>query len=158
VIKVTDRIWVGNSDDEMSTHVTQLRIGAIINVAHDLQGFRGCNYGIEYAQVGLIDGPGNIQAMYCASILTLHGMLDRHPQVMIYCHDGGRALAVVLMYLILRRGKTSSHPTFFNYWTSWDRMIEEIDSFVAPMTLPSINESHKKAFEELPLSLLEMFT
>jgi hypothetical protein len=81
-------------------------------------------------------------------------MSERHNNTMVFCHDGSRSLAVVIMYLILRRGKTSEHPTFFNYWTPWDTMLKEL-GYKAAQELPPIHNAHKQALDRLPLALME---
>ena len=154
MIEITERIWIGVAKDEREVDLAKLGIAAILNVAQDMQGTRGWAWRFEAAHVGLIDGPGNPLFAYSAAILTLHLLLDRHEKVLVFCHNGGRSLAVALMYLIIRKGKTSSHPTFFNYWVTWDAMLEEI-SILANGPLPRINAAHKEAFEKLSLSLLE---
>lgn len=156
MIQITDRIWVGDSDDAIHSDLSVNKITAILNVAQDLQvEGQGWGEGIEYAQVGLIDGPGNIQSIYCAAVLTLHTLVGRHKHMLVACHDGGRSLAVVLMYLILKKGKTSEHPTILNHWTTWDNMLLDLYKLGKHTQLPSVNDSHKEAFDKLPLSLLE---
>ena len=154
MIKLTDRIWIGGSTDEMSIEVTRLRITGLLNVAQDLQGMRGWGYYIDYAQTGLIDGPGNPPSAYCAAILMLHTLIDRHDRVMVFCHNGGRSLAVATMYLIIKRGKVSDHPTFLNYWTPWDKMLDELAK-TAEQPLPEPHRAHRRGFDKLPLALLE---
>lgn len=152
MIKVADKIWIGDSDDEQGTNIKMLGIDAILNVAYDLKCSRGWKEKIEYMQVGLIDGPGNLPITYVSAILALISLVDKH-NVLVCCHNGGRSLAVVIMYLILIRGKISDHPTFLNYWTAWDILLEELTNKIPD--LPTIHNSHKEVFNKLPLGLIE---
>lgn len=107
---------------------------SVLNVAHDLRGKVGWP-DVVYMQVGLIDGPGNTHAAYCAAALALHALQERGP-TMVFCHNGGRSLAVVLMYLNL----LSPHR--------WDDLLailkERID-----VKLPEVNEAHITAFNQI---------
>lgn len=155
MIEITERIWIGVAKDEREVDLAKLGIAAILNVAQDMQGTRGWAWRFEAAHVGLIDGPGNPLFAYSAAILTLHTLLDRHDKVMVFCHNGGRSLAVVLMYLILKRGKGNTQfSTFLSCWTTWDGMLEYLKAICGPK-LPTIHAAHKEAFEKLSLSLLE---
>ena len=64
-------------------------------------------------------------------------------------------MAVVTIYLILKAGKISNHPTFLNYWVSWDRMLDKLRRDVGyPLLEP--HAAHREAFDKLPLGALEM--
>lgn len=157
MIQITDNIWIGDSDDQYKLLKSEGGPTAAMNVAQDLHGIVGWGYGVEYAQVGLVDGPGNLGCAYAAALLTLCALLDRHEQVLVYCHDGGRAMAVVVMHLILKRGKVSAHPTFLNHWAAWGKMVEELQRKL-DRVLPEPHDAHREAFEKLPLSLIEGLT
>ena len=122
--------------DEESDDLATEGIDAILNVAHDLQATRGWMHGIEYAQIGLIDGPGNPLAAYCAAILALETLRKRHDQVLVCCHAGSRSFAVVLMYLnlISRNG--------------WDGCLDILRERV-DWTFPVPHPAHRAAFERL---------
>ena len=49
MIKLTDNLWIGNSNDELGADYYLLKIGGVLNVAQDLEGSRGWRSGIEYA-------------------------------------------------------------------------------------------------------------
>lgn len=132
MIKLTDNLWVGNSSSTTVANTPLLNIGAVLNVACDLRG----EYGwpdIEYAQVGLIDGPGNPPCAYAAAALTLAMLLDRH-NVLVYCHTGSRAVAVALMYLNM----VSNHG-----WDEWYTLLCER----AGIDLPIPHPAHKTVFD-----------
>lgn len=157
IIRLTDNIWIGGSGswEKAATDIPE-PIDSVLNVAQDLYVEVGWP-DVEYAHVGLIDGPGNPPSAYCAAILVMHTLLvgrGAGKRLLVFCHDGSRSLAVVAMYHILKRGKTSTHPTFLNYWTPWDRMLETLQ-YEASGELSKIHPSHREAFDKLPLSLLE---
>lgn len=163
MIQLTDRVWVGNSTDqetvEFSARIaaatgTKKFIGAVLNVAHDLEGLVGWKNGIEYAQVGLIDGPGNPPAAYCAAILTLVTLLDRHAQVLVCDHDGVRSVVVAVVYAILKAGRVGERPSSPHYWRTWDSMVGELSESLG-VKLPSPHPSHLEAVERVPYGLLE---
>lgn len=94
MIKLNENIWIGDSTDEKSAQVD-----AVLNVAHDLRPTREWGNGIEYMHVGIIDGPGNPLTAYYSAVLALHTLRRRHHRVMVCCHDGGRSIAVAIMYM-----------------------------------------------------------
>ena len=133
MIRLTEQLWIGDSAD--GRNLEALGITAILNVAHDLRSFAGWPE-VEYAQVGLIDGPGNLPAAYHATILTLISLLGRHKQVLVCCHTGSRSMAVALMYLNL---------TFARGWDSWlDVLNEYVD-----LNLPEPHAAHRIAFDAI---------
>ena len=135
MIRLTDRLWIGDSADEEHGDLTIDHIGAVLNVAQDLQGTVGWANGVEYAQVGLIDGPGNTLEGYYAAVLALASLVRRH-KVLVFDHTGGRVLAVSLMYLNLtaRWG-----------WDGWMKILSER----VEGELPKSNQVHKDAFNKL---------
>jgi hypothetical protein len=140
MIRLTDNLWIGDSADEERADLAAAKIGVVLNVAQDLHGTRGWLYGIEYAQVGLIDGPGNPLAAYHAAVLALAVLLKRG-RVLLCCHTGGRALAVAIMYLHLTSGRG---------WDSWLASLRErVDS-----DLPELHEAHRAAFDRMNWQLL----
>jgi hypothetical protein len=138
MIKLTDNLWIGDSADEVYADLVD--IGAVLNVAQDLQGTRGWMDGVEYMQVGLIDGPGNVPAAYHAAVLALAALLKRN-RTLVCCHTGGRALAVSLMWLHLTSGRG---------WDSWLAILcERVEG-----ELPIPHEAHKEAFNRMNWRLL----
>jgi hypothetical protein len=131
VIEVTDRIFVGcSSDATCREHMFDV----LLNVARDLQCVLGHDNGLEYAQVGLVDGPGNRPQAYCAAVLALADAC-RHKKTLVYDHNGSRAMAVAVMYLNAVSGR------------SWDDWIQIIGERVG--RIPEVHEAHKKAFENM---------
>lgn len=134
-------IWIGDSGDEVnSLQMSDAGIGATLNVAQDMHSRHGWWNGVEAMHVGLIDGPGNEDAAYCAAVLALHALLKRH-NVLVFCHSGGRALAVAVMYLRACGGRD---------WDWWLGMLSERGD----VSLPSVNQVHRDAFEQLDWKLL----
>lgn len=143
MLNLTDNLWIGNSSDEELTlfHHKLKVIDSVLIVAHDMAPTNGWPDGIEYMQVGIIDGPGNPLAAYHAAVLALAALAKRG-KVLVCCHDGGRSLAVAIMYLYL----VGEGP-------SWD---ESIDRLVARQVgvVPAINDVHKQAFRLMDWTML----
>lgn len=139
--KLTENIWIGCSADEWHVKSHLDKTDAVLNVAHDLQPTRGWLDGVEYMHVGLIDGPGNSTAAYCAAVLALVSLIKKGKRVLVCCHDGGRSLAVSIMYLHLTNGRG---------WDGWLTLLRErIDG-----ELPVSHEAHKAAFDKMNWRLL----
>lgn len=143
MLKITDKIWIGNSDDEKKAtkrdkfgRVLSNISDSVLIVAQDMTHNNDWDDGVEYMQVGLIDGPGNPLSAYHAAVLALVTLVKRGT-VLICCHDGGRSLAIVIMYLYLM----GDGP-------SWDEALERlcVDPTVTWRELPAVNEVHRKAF------------
>ncbi len=157
MIELEGGIYLGDSSDgswhKMST-IYRNKVNAVLNVAHDLHGMLGCTHNIEYAQVGLVDGPGNPISAYCAAVLTLTTLLNRHKKVMVYCHDGGRSVAVVAMYRILKEGRVSGGPSMPHCWKIWGSVIDKLNE-EAETVLPEPHAAHMEAADKLPYGILE---
>lgn len=96
----------------------------------------------EYMHVGLVDGPGNPLAAYHAAVLALAVLVRRGKYNVLVCdHDGGRALAVVIMYLYLM----GAIP-------SWDEAIERLRA--KEKELPKVHDIHRKAFFQMDWGML----
>lgn len=148
MIKIADTLWIGESADGRAQELVPRRIGACLNVAQDLWGMCGWMHGIEYMQVGLIDGPGNTLDAYYAAVLALSSLLKRR-KTLVYCHTGGRSLAVVIMYLGARAG----HGWPGDWSATWEGWLELL-SRQAGVKLPVVNDVHRQAFDEMNWRLL----
>lgn len=140
MIQVDAGLWVGDSHDGDRADESDVSFGAVLCVAQDLEGLVGWGLGIEYMQVGLIDGPGNVMAAYHAAVLALVVLMRRHEVVLVYCHTGGRALAVAIMYLCL---------TGWRGWGWWENALRENND-----DLPQVHEAHRAAFDKINWRLL----
>lgn len=155
MIQLTDSLWIGDSDDGYVFASSEV-VGGVLNVAEDLRGECGWP-DVEYAQVGLVDGPGNEITSYCAAILTLAALLRRHQVVVVYDHDGGRALAVCMMYLNLVGGKYRPHTTAWSHWLTWkERLAHVMTDVRANEVLPQVHTAHKEVFTKIPYGVLEV--
>ena len=131
MLKVSDRIWIGDSADESHGDLLMPNIRCILNVAQDLHPTRGWMNGIEYMHVGLIDGPGNELTAYYAAVIALHTLLKRG-KVLVCCHDKGRSLAIVTIYLYLSSGH------------NWDTQMAILRERYDDVSDPHIE--HRKAY------------
>lgn len=153
MLRVANNLWIGGSDDWYNAEVVGAT--AVLNVAQDLKGKCGWP-NIEYTQVGLIDGPGNELGDYCTAILCLRMLFRRHEVVLVYDHNGPRALTVTMMYTNLIEGQHRSSPTQWGYWPSFKQRIKIVKDNVG-INLPEIHEAHAKAFDQIPWGLLATF-
>lgn len=131
MIKLTNEVYIGiAADGEYGG------LPAVLNVACDLKPVKW-RFGNEYAQVGLVDGPGNPTSSYCAVVLVASSLVFRYGTVLIVGHDLGRALAVAAMYLKL------SHDL------DWDQMMGRLRERVE-MDLPEPHQAHRAAYDRMP--------
>lgn len=143
MIKLDDGLWIGAAVGPEYGNLKALGIGAILNSAQDLQSIIGWENGVEYMQVGLIDGPGNPTGLYYAAVLALDTLLKRHKNVLVCCHEGGRSLATAVMYL--------QATTFTHGWDGWISILRErVD-----VDLPTPHPAHREAFDKMNWRLLK---
>lgn len=157
-VKITDRIWIG--DSESPRNAVPIGVNKILNVAADLgppvneNGKSLLGRFEEYAQVGLVDGPGNLLITYQAAVLALHGLLGEDRVVLVYDHSGGRALAVVLMYLNLTLPRWVEPNSTFLCWWSWERLTAKVVATCD--VLPPVHEAHQEAYGKMPWGMVEV--
>lgn len=143
MIRITDKLWIGDSSDEAGADLSFVKADAILNVAHDLEPTRGWNKGILYTHVGLLDGPGNPLGIYYSALWALNVLIERNT-CLVVCHTGTRSLAIAIMYLNLKFQRT---------WDEWIKLLRErID-----ITLPEPNAAHVQAFNSINWKLLKTF-
>lgn len=131
ILRASDMVCFGDSASPEEFSLTRSR-PQILCVAHDLRPSSGWP-GVECWQVGLVDGPGNAPQAYAAAALALAALAGRG-ETLVYCHCGGRALAVALHYL------NAISP---EGWDRWCQIISERNFG----DLSEINEAHRRAFE-----------
>lgn len=165
LIELTDKVSVGDGDAEKDA-ARNKTFDSILVVAHDMDPTGTWNKvnryshqwlheaglgnvvdlgGVRYSHVGLIDGPGNRLAMYHAAVLALAALAARG-RTLVCCHDGGRSIAVAIMYLYL-----------MGEGPHWDEaVIRMVNSRPLgskfPLALP--HEIHKKAFTLMDWGML----
>lgn len=134
MIRLSEKLLIGDSADEYHADIEDGIVG-ILNVAHDLTPTKGWWNGLAYAQVGLVDGPGNALYLYVTAVLTLHMLMQKGP-VLVCCHSGTRSLVVALMYtnVFARRG----------YDGCLDILSERVD-----IVLPVPSEAHRQMFDQI---------
>lgn len=94
--EINERLLIGDKGDQPFSRFT-----CVLNLAPDLRVLTHDK--LEYAQVGLIDGPGNRIGTIVAAVSVLHQLLDRHESVVLICHGGtGRSGLVAALYLAVR--------------------------------------------------------
>lgn len=131
MIRIADNLWVGNSIDGQAA-----KVDAVLNVATDLHVKRGWP-DVVYAQVGLIDGPGNPLSAYYAAVLALASLVRPDKHVLVHCHEGkSRSVAVALMYRHAVTGR------------GWDNLLSLVRERVE-IDVPNPHEAHRAAFERM---------
>lgn len=153
MIKLTDKLSIGNSDDANTLESEEQEIEALLNVAQDLKTGAGWPW-FKYAHIGLVDGPGNTIIAYTAAILALHSLLTQY-KVMVYCHSGSRSIVVSAMYLHLTGwfGLSPKTPTImFDRFSVPSTLNDRIKFMLesADEEVPEIHEAHSKAFDIMP--------
>jgi hypothetical protein len=151
MIQLAAGLWIGNSGD--SQNFRAVWPTAVLNVAQDLAGAIGWP-DVEYAQVGLIDGPGNEVGDYCSAILALRMLTRRHDVVLVYDHAGERALVVGMMYLNVVEGQFRSHTAAWGYWPTWQERLALVRRI---LQLPEPHAAHAEAFNLIPWGVLATF-
>lgn len=139
MIRVTETMWVGNAADGAAS-----KVRGVLNVAHDLTPERWHLDRVEYAQVGLVDGPGNPLCAYVAAVLALHVLLKRRERVLVCGHDHGRPLAVALMYLEATGG------AYLGWEGRLQQLCERLD-----WDVPEPHAAHREAFDAMPWGKLD---
>lgn len=133
MIRISQPIYIGTSKDAEHEDLAAHGINALLNVAHDLKCVRAWPQ-FTYAQCGIIDGPGNTMSSYYSAVMMLASFVLEGKRTMVYCHNGGRSLAIVLMYLTLTGG--------YN-WDEWLKLLREANA------LPDPNPEHKKMYDKI---------
>lgn len=153
MIQLSTGLWVGTHDDERSPNVEAVKIKAVLNVAQDMAGNRHWP-DMEYTQVGLVDGPGNLVCAYISALLCTVNLIERHGRILIYDHDGTRAIVVGMCYLNLTQGQHRNSPTSWGYWPTfdqrWDIILKRKDVVVGGKP----DKAHIEAFDRIPWGLL----
>ncbi len=133
-------LWIGSWEDVVD------KTGKVINDSIRLQGVEGilnvaCDMdvldtsGVYYAKCGLVDGPGNTLAAYHAASLILWAQMKAGPVIVVDHESGGRAAAVVIMYLHLIRRM------------GWDHWVKELGC-------DEPHAAHRTAFNRINWRLL----
>ncbi len=124
-----------------------MEVSGVLNVAHDLVLPERIQYQVECMQVGLVDGPGNLLSSYCAAVLALSALLDRHDKVIVCCHKGeSRSVSVVLMHLSVTNGRGFAWPG--DWEAGWDGWMTYL-RLRSGTDLPEPHKAHKEAFEKM---------
>ena len=150
MIKITDNLWLSGAVNV--GEVLTASIGGILNVAQDLNSVV-CWPIVEYAHVGLIDGPGNETCDYYAAIMALKMLVRRCKKVLVYDHEGARALVVILMYLNLKEGQIRPSSTAWGHWPLWDERLKLVQER-ARVELPEPHSAHIEMFNKIPWGLI----
>lgn len=152
--RVTDGLMYGGHDEMRAA--PKLGVGGLLCVAPD----KSCEWEwpcVEFMQVGIADGPGNELADYCAAVLALSSLMRKHDLVLVFDHEGKRALAVCIMYLCLARGRRPAGGGESNNahcWTPWQALMLEVEHKLG--SILKLDKAHISAYDTMPYALLEV--
>ncbi len=107
--KITERIWIGNSDeakDRESLQVAGIRSALCLDGCMTRVGAE--EVGVERIEVvELIDGAGNRPEVFLRAVRLLRGLAVKHPPVLVHCYAGrSRSAAVVCNFLMREEGNS----------------------------------------------------
>ncbi len=133
--KITDQIWIGNSQDAATiAKIKSNGINAILNCAFDLSDRFGWDQGIVLSHCGLIDGPGNPVPAYYSAVFGLANLIKQGKTILVHCHVGeSRSVSIVMMYL----NTIERHD-----WDYWRAHINKI----RPLSDYAPHAAHKAVF------------
>lgn len=143
MVELAPMLMIGDSKDADHGDLRRHQVSAILCVAHDMQCRRGWTDGIEFAQCGLVDGPGSNIAAYHAAVMKLASLIGGGRKVLVCDHEsGGRAVSVCLMYLNMAKSRDG-----------WDKWLAAVNRSMGKPDF-SPHEAHRSAFNRLNWRLI----
>lgn len=115
--KITDQIWIGNSQDAKNAEALRAQgIRNILNVAEDLPAALTWKDGFTHYHVGICDGP-NEPELYEGALQVLRFITkDSGRKVLVHCHEGrSRSVFITAAHLV-------KHCNHFNLTTAIDHI------------------------------------
>jgi protein-tyrosine phosphatase len=104
--RITERIWIGNSD-EAKDHESLQRagIGSMLCLDGCMTGVRSEEVGVDRVEVvQLIDGTGNRPEVFLLAVRYLGELVAKHPPVLVHCFAGRSRSAAVVCKLFMQEG------------------------------------------------------
>lgn len=101
ITMITDRICIGDISDARQP---SFALDSCLNVSSedDVPLTQGNVY---RHKVGLLDGPGNDDALLLSAVMVLHALNKRHNRVLVHCHEGkSRSVMVVSAFVAIVGG------------------------------------------------------
>jgi protein-tyrosine phosphatase len=107
--KITERIWIGNSEeakDRESIQVAGIRSSLCLDGCMTRVGAE--EVGVECVEVvKLIDGSGNRPEVFLRAVRLLRDLAAKHPPVLVHCYAGrSRSAAVVCSFFMREEGNS----------------------------------------------------
>src|SRR3974377_1846244 len=106
---ITERIWIGNSDEAKDHESLQLAgIRSTLCLDGCMKGVGAEELGVDRIEVvELIDGPGNRPEVFLRAVRLLQELAAKHPPVLVHCYAGrSRSAAVVCKLFISQQGNS----------------------------------------------------
>jgi dual specificity phosphatase 12 len=107
--RITERIWIGNSDEAKDRESLQLAgIRSILCLDGCMKRVEAKEAGVDRVEVvELIDGPGNRPEVFLRAVRLLQELAAEHPPVLVHCHAGrSRSASVVCKFFMREEGNS----------------------------------------------------
>ena len=106
---ITERIWIGNSDEAKDRESLQLAgIRSILCLDGCMTRVGAEEAGVDRVEVvELIDGSGNRPEVFLRAVRLLRDLAAKHPPVLVHCYAGrSRSAAVVCKFFMQDEGNS----------------------------------------------------
>ena len=106
---LTERIWIGNSNEAKDREALQIAgIRSILCLDGCMKTVGAEEAGVDRVEVvELIDGAGNRPEVFLRAVRLLRDLAAKHPPVLVHCYAGrSRSAAVVCKYFMQAEGNS----------------------------------------------------
>jgi protein-tyrosine phosphatase len=106
---ITERIWIGNSNEAKDREALQIAgIRSILCLDGCMKTVGAEEAGVDRVEVvELIDGAGNRPEVFLRAVRLLRDLAAKHPPVLVHCYAGrSRSAAVVCKYFMQAEGNS----------------------------------------------------
>ena len=107
--RITERIWIGNSDEAKDRESLQLAgIRSVLCLDGCMTRVTAEEAGVDHVEVvELIDGSGNRPEVFLQAVRLLRDLAAKHPPVLVHCYAGrSRSAAVVCKFFMREEGNS----------------------------------------------------
>lgn len=126
--RITENIYIGNSDDVLSEEALLLDgITSVVIVANDFDTVVVPDYEkVLINHQGIVAGPGNYLTDFDKTVKTVQELVSASHKVLIACHSGRDRSPVVATAVISQQQNIS-------FDESWKMVVEELEDSVHPV-------------------------
>ena len=135
--RITDNIYIGNSDDVLSEEVLLFDgITSVVIVAKDFEAVAIPDYEkVLINHQGIIAGPGNHVKDFDKTVKTIQELVSKGHKVLIACHSGRDRSPVVATAVISQQQNIS----FDDAWTT---VVEQLEDSIHPVDFATDEAAH----------------